>query len=147
MTDDPYEENDTIGTAVNVPKTTVINGIDLDSPTYTWPGGGGDWYKFTLTGADDPNVTIVLEFDMDVSDFVLGLYWYVGADVNRLEESDTSVLSGPTNPAAKEKEQIARTLDPGVYYLWVQARNQWASGNSYRLQWVAGNGTITIGLE
>jgi hypothetical protein len=67
--------------------------------------------------------------------------------VNRLEESNTSALSGPTDPAAKEKEQIARTLDPGVYYLWVQAYGMYASGNSYRLQWVAGNGTITIGLE
>jgi hypothetical protein len=146
--DDPYEPNNTIETAVNVPKTTVINGIDLDSAnTYTWPGTGGDWYKFTLTGADDPNVTVVLEFDMDVSDLALGLYSRVGTDVNKVEESNVSTLSGPTNPAAKEKEQIVRTLAPGVYYLWVHGYNMYPSGNSYRLQWVAGNGTIVIGLQ
>jgi len=146
--DDAYEPNNTIETAAFVPKTTVVNGVDLDNfNTYNWPGTGGDWYKFTLTGTDDPNVTIVLEFDMDVSDLAMRLLSWDGMNWMQITEANSSVLSGPANPAAKEEERITRSLAPGEYYIWVLGYTPFPCGNSYRLQWVAGNGTINIGLQ
>jgi hypothetical protein len=144
--DDPWEENDTIETACPVSKTTVYDCIDLDPVDWDeWPAAGGDWYKFTLTALDDPNVSVAVVFDHDVCDLALELYEFVGLDPNRIAEADESAISGPGEPQT-EFELIEATLEPGDYYIWVSSGDR-ASGSSYELQWVAGTGTITIGIE
>jgi hypothetical protein len=42
-------------------------------------------------------------------------------------------------------ELIEATLVPGIYYIWVHGNN--TVGSDYQLQWVAGTGTIIIGIE
>jgi hypothetical protein len=150
LTDDAFEENDTIGTAAVLPQSAVIDAIDLDSPDwYSYPPTGGDWYSITQTEANDDYVTIVCEFDMDQGDLEIELFGYNGSNYYWIAESDTSTLSGPSNPAAKEEERIANQyLDPGVYYLSVRSSGgPGACGMPYKLQWVAGYGAIIIGIE
>jgi hypothetical protein len=145
FSDDPYEENDSIGAAYLVNKTEVYNGIDLDPVNWSgYPATGGDWYKFVLTTLDDPNVAVAIAFDHDESDLVLELYEWVGPNPNMIEESDESEVSGPGEPVL-EMELIEATLVPGIYYIWVHGNN--TVGSDYQLQWVAGTGTIIIGIE
>jgi hypothetical protein len=100
---------------------------------------------FTLTALDDPNVAVAIAFDHDQSDLALELYQWTGPDPMMIAESDTSVVSGPEDPGALETELIEQTLAAGTYYIWVHANN--TVGGAYELQWVAGTGTITIGIE
>jgi hypothetical protein len=142
--DDAYEENDSIAAACTVSKSTVYDCIDLDPVDwYVWPATGGDWYKFDITAMDDPNVTVAIAFDHDVCDLALELYRWV-SDPQQIGQSDESEISGPGEPAT-EMELIEATLVPGTYYIWVHGNN--TNGSSYELQWVAGTGTIIIGLE
>ncbi len=144
--DDPYEENDSIETAYTVSKTNEYDCIDLDPPDWEagFPTEGGDWYKFEVTAADDPNVSVAIAFDHDVCDLKLQLYRWVGLDPEEIAVSDESEISGPGEPAI-EMELIEATLVPGTYYIWVNSWNP--NGCGYELQWVAGTGTITIGIE
>jgi len=144
--DDPYEENDTIDTAYPVSKTTVYDCIDLDPVDWNeWPATGGDWYEFTLTAVDDPNVSLAIAFDHDIADLSLELYNWVGPNPEWIGGSDESEISGPGEPAL-EMELIEATLVPGTYYIWVSGGDR-VNGSSYELQWVAGTGTIIIGIE
>ena len=148
--DDSYEENDAVGDAAAIAQAAVLSGIDLDQraeSAYT----GGDWFSFAREVADDENVTIVLEFDHDESDLDLGLYTWSGNPVDSpvwVATSDTSaVWDGVTgDPGDFEEERIERVLAVGDYYIWVYSTES-PVGTAYSLQWVAGNGTISIGLE
>lgn len=143
--DDTYEENDSISTAYEVNKTVVHDCIDLDPVDWSYPRNGGDWYKFDITEEDDPNVSVAIAFDHDESNLDLELWQWVGMDPNQIAVSDTSTFSGPGEPVL-ETELIEATLDPGTYYICVHCWN-WPNGSDYQLQWVAGTGTITIGIE
>jgi len=146
FSDDPYEQNDSISTAYSVSKTTVYNCIDLDPVEWEgeFPPTGGDWYKLDLTAADDPNVSVAIAFDHDENDLTLELYQWVGLDPQQISQSDESEVSGPGTPAL-EMELIEAMLVPGIYYIWVHSDN--TKGSDYELQWVAGTGTIIIGIE
>jgi len=145
LSDDLYEENDSIETAYPVLKTEVYDGIDLDPVNWSgWPSSGGDWYKFVLTGSDNPNVSVALVFDHDECDLSLELFQWVGQDPQQVAVSDDSTFSGPGD-VVLESELIEETLDPGTYYIWVHSNT--TVGSSYQLQWVAGTGTIIIGIE
>jgi hypothetical protein len=147
--DDIHEENDTVGEAAPIAQAGVLSGIDLDQRAegdYT----GGDWFSFSREAADDENVTIVLEFDHDDSDLALGLYEWSGDPAAPVEvtTSDTSIPWDETTGQAGdlEEERIETTLAVGDYYIWVYSTES-PVGTAYNLQWVAGNGTISIGLE
>ncbi len=147
--DDIHEENDTVGEAAPIAQAAVLAGIDLDQRA-EGDHSGGDWFAFTLEPADDENVTIVLEFDHDESDLALGLYTWTGdpAAPTEVTTSDTSTAWDGENgqPDDLEEERIETTLSEGGYYIWVYSTDD-PVGAAYNLQWVAGNGTISIGLE
>lgn len=144
FSDDAYEQNDSISTAYQVSKTMVYDGIDLDPAQWGYPPTGGDWYKFELTALDDPNVSVAIAFDHDEADLALELYRWVGPNPEQIGQSDVSEVSGPGTPVL-ETELIEATLVPGIYYIWVRGNN--TIGSDYQLQWVAGTGTIIIGIE
>lgn len=146
--DDVHEENDAVGEAAAIAQAAVLSGVDLDQHD---EGGfaGGDWFSFTRGAADDENVTIVLEFDHDESDLALGLYEWTGDPAAPVEvtTSDASTAwDGTGQPGDLEEERIEQVLSVGDYYIWVYS-NESPVGSAYNLQWVAGEGTISIGLE
>lgn len=153
FSDDPYEENDSVSAAAPIEQAEVLSGIDLDyAEDHFGSRIGGDWYSFVLEASDDPNVTVVLEFDHDATDLDLGLYSWsgtIGEDPTQIGLSSTSALSGPVSPGDLEEERIEQSLSAGTYYLWVHGAEGWTppKGASYSLQWVAGEGSILIGLE
>lgn len=147
--DDIHEENDAVAAAAPIAQAAVLSGIDLDQRA-EGDHSGGDWFAFTLEPADDENVTIVLEFDHDESDLALGLYTWTGdpAALTEVTTSDTSTAWDGENgqPDDLEEERIETTLSEGGYYIWVCSTDD-PVGAAYNLQWVAGSGTISIGLE
>ena len=148
--DDVHEENDAVGEAAAIAQAAVLSGVDLDQRA---DGGytGGDWFSFTRGAADDENVTIVLEFDHDESDLALGLYTWSGNPADSpvaVTTSDTSAAWDEVTgqPGDLEEERIVQVLAVGDYYIWVYS-NESPVGSAYNLQWVAGEGTVSIGLE
>lgn len=146
--DDEDEENDELATAASIVKGTPLSGIDLDPVDWDFPTTGGDWYKFTLDIdplVDDPsNVDVRLVFDHDQGDLFLHLY-------NSSEilvpggESDSS--EGDATAATEQENLVDLDLTSGDTYYILVGSHDFPVGNTYNLQWVAGEGTINIGLE
>ncbi len=155
--DDAYEPNDTLLTAAPVAKAAVVDGIDLDPVYGSDPQSGGDWYKFTMDAVGATNASIRIVFNNDESNLKLELWDYdPGTSMaTHMQTADDSISSYPVTGIAEtlEQEQIDATLVLShTYYIWIGSSSgdlgmTATNGAGYQLQWQAGTGTITIGLE
>lgn len=150
--DDEYAGNDSMDTAHAISSGDVIDGINLvplaqdSGPLHQ----GGDWYKFTLAPADDHNILLSLTYDADWAP--LGLV-ICDSEGSYICSATPPLLSGPSNPGALETAQINAADDipaglaDGTYYVLVGESGAGVLGSDYELKYIAGTGTVDVGLE
>ena len=98
--------------------------------------------------------TAAIVFDHDECDLTLELWQETDPDIyDRIAESEDSEHSGP-GTTDLEQEWISSEGVDGIgpltqnqwYYIWVYSGSS-PVGASYALQWIAGTGTISIGIR